>query len=882
MRSYTLLICIFYFTQFAIAQQIKGTVIDVSGDTIPKATLLLKKAKNSGVISEFLITDSNGVFNYTLKKQYGSILYIEAKALNYEAIVDSVVNPDPSKVYQFNFALFPKANKLEEVIISERKKFTIKKDTVVFNVDKYKDGTERMVEDVIKKLPGVEVGDNGRISYKGKEVSAVNLDGDDLFGSKYTIGTKNISIDMVDQIEAIENYSKNPLLKDIENSDRVALNLKLKKNRADYSGTADLGYGYGDKSYSDSDITLLGVSASLKSFGQLSLSNTGNYDMLTRSSGSIVAIENENEDDIYSTTLINNAPINSVLGYKRSRVDEQLYGTYNVLYKFSNRAKLKSNIVYLKDNVFQQELYQNDFFFNDEQFSYTDITEICQKPQAKGLDIKFTYNVSKNSLLEIDAVLSKNQIASTANFIRDLSDNTVTGLDTEDFMLKHKINYTYRINKTTAVQFISLYAKNDVPQRFSTFGNFFTEQEEPNSYDQFTSFMKESFQNRVVLLGRKKSIKYAIATGISIDNNPFTSFLNENDTQIEGIDNDFNYERKEYFSIPSLTYTKRDIEVKPSVSFSYITQQLNYDTSSNDNLIKNDWFIQPVLDLEYKINPVSTIGFRGSYELNTPDEQFLIRNRVIIDNRTAINSIPSLLPQKKQQYSFNYRLSNLYRNIELFASVGYNRNENIFLSDLNVNTNYTGVTYFQSPTALNAYILSLSAERYLRFIQTTVKLSSLYSISEFQNVISGNSRDGESNFWNNTIFAKTAFRIPFNFENYTTFSLNSYFIDGQEVNSNKGFKNSLKAIFKPVKGWVGTITYDYFKPNTESKEDFSFIDFEIRHKPKKIKWISGRLTGRNLLNNRVFSQVQNSDFSTTIYQSNLIPRYVMLSLDLSF
>src|SRR5690606_27441794 len=102
-----------------------------------------------------------------------------------------------------------------------------KKDTVVFNINSYKDGTERKIEDVLRKLPGIEINElSGIIKYKGKSIETVMLEGDDLFGSNYTLGTKNINADMVTEVEAIENYSENALLKGIEHSEKVALNLK--------------------------------------------------------------------------------------------------------------------------------------------------------------------------------------------------------------------------------------------------------------------------------------------------------------------------------------------------------------------------------------------------------------------------------------------------------------------------------------------------------------------------------------------------------------------------------------------------------------------------------------------------------------------------------
>lgn len=883
LKLYNRFILILLISFSVNAQQIKGDIKSYSGEVVPSASVLFKKDKNAANISEFFISDINGIMNYSLKKEYDNIIYLEINALNYEKAIDSIVNPDRSKTYNFSITLYPKTTQLEEVIISERKKFNLKKDTVVFNVEKYKDGTERKVEDVLNKLPGVEVAPNGKVSYKGKPVAAVNLDGDDLFGSKYTIGTKNISIDMVDQIEAIENYSKNPLLKDIENSNAVALNLKLKKNRTDYSGTADVGYGYGDKSYADITTTLIGVSSQLKSFGTLSYSNTGNYSLFDDVTGNVFADAENDQSGITGKQIINISPIQNTLGVKRSKIDDNYEGSYNVLYKLSKNAKVKANINYLTDEVFKEESFQNSFFTNTDSFSYTDINRIIQKSGAKGLDLEFTINTTKKSLLELKFSLNKNDQHIGNDFIRNQDDLTRTSLKSEDFLLNNYLKYTYKINKVNAVQFVSSYSANDIPQNFNTVGNFFSDQNIVNQYDQFSEFKKETFSNRLVLLGRKGIVKYALTAGLDHENNRYQSALLENSILLQDFQNDFIYQKSNYFSSLSGSLDNKLWKIEPSVFARYVDQNVqdNFDETLNQR--RGFFFLEPSLRVTYTINRVSKLNLSGSYEQSLPEENYLFSNGVLIDNWTIVKNQRSLDLQKSQNYNIGYRLDDLYHNIELTAIVGYSTKENSFLSNLEITPNYTELTYFQSPVNLDNWYMSGSIERYFRFMQTTWKFSSQYNKSEFKNFVNqSNIRDGEYTNYTGEIFAKTAFRIPLNFENFFTYSNTDFAIDGQNSNTNTAIKNSFKTIIRPTKGWLFTITYDYFKPDLERSQDFSFLDFSLKYKPKNIKWISGRFIGKNLFDNRVFEQIENSDFSTTVYQSNLIPRYFLLSIDLSF
>ncbi|MGY0408778.1 MAG: hypothetical protein ACWIPJ_10565, partial [Polaribacter sp.] len=228
-----------FLTLTITGQTIKGVIKDTYGANIPRANVFFKKEKQATIFQEFTLA-KNGYFEYVLKKKYDS-LYVTIQALGYKKEVLLLKNLN-LKTINLEFKLIRKTTVLDEVIVASKKKsFSIKKDTITFNVDRYADGSERKIEEVIKKLPGIQVSESGEIKYKGKPVETVTLDGDNLFDSNYTVGTKNISADMVEQIEAIDNYSENSLLKGIEQGGKVSLNLKLKKGKTDFSGNFDMG-----------------------------------------------------------------------------------------------------------------------------------------------------------------------------------------------------------------------------------------------------------------------------------------------------------------------------------------------------------------------------------------------------------------------------------------------------------------------------------------------------------------------------------------------------------------------------------------------------------------------------------------------------------------
>lgn len=251
-----------------------------------------------------------------------------------------IPNEDPKKgtTYNIDFTLSKERVKvLKEVVITSNKKpFIIKQDTVKYNVSTYRDGSERKIEDIIKKMPGIEVNEkSGEIKYKGKSIENGQLEGDDLFGSNYALGTKNISVDMVEQVQAIENYSAYPLLKGIENGDKVALNLKLKKGKMDFSGNADYGSGF----FSDNEqaynigTNILGISKNYKSFGTLSYNNVGTNDTLFDYFGFNFSTEQVKERNFFAKKLIPETIFTTPLYDNRANINNSIFGNYNSIFK---------------------------------------------------------------------------------------------------------------------------------------------------------------------------------------------------------------------------------------------------------------------------------------------------------------------------------------------------------------------------------------------------------------------------------------------------------------------------------------------------------------------------------------------------------------------
>ncbi|MEM6378939.1 MAG: carboxypeptidase-like regulatory domain-containing protein, partial [Bacteroidota bacterium] len=229
MKYFLLLIMLLMTHATIFAQQglLKVYVQDTKVQAVPYANVLLLDAQQQ--VIAFAISDDNGRAEIEVQLPTPN-LWLTGSLMGYASDTIQIQNGVPPK--EVILTMRVSAFELQEVQVKDyRLPYKIDGDTTTYAADKYTQGHERNVEALIKKMPGVEVSKNGQIKYKGKTVSKVLLEDDAIFGSRYAIATKSMRADVVDEIQFIDHYLENQLLKGVEDSDELVMNIKVKEER---------------------------------------------------------------------------------------------------------------------------------------------------------------------------------------------------------------------------------------------------------------------------------------------------------------------------------------------------------------------------------------------------------------------------------------------------------------------------------------------------------------------------------------------------------------------------------------------------------------------------------------------------------------------------
>lgn len=874
--KYIYSILFFFSYNLFFTQIITGSVKESVSKGNIFANIIIKNADKQDDISEFTIA-RNGNYKINLSGAYKKII-IEASSLGYNNVTQTIENPQKGTTYNIDFILLKEQiNDIKEVIITSTKKpFVIKEDTVKYNVLAYRDGSERKIEDIIKKLPGIEINEkSGEIKYKGKSIETVQLEGDDLFGSNYSLGTKNINVDMVEQVQAIENYSANPLLKGIENGDKVALNLKLKKGKMDFSGNIDYGSGF----YSDNKqaynigTNILGISKNYKSFGTLSYNNVGVNNTPFDYFGFNLSNEQLKERNFLAKKLIPESIFTSSLDDSRANINNSIFGNYNSIFKIGKKASLKTNLYYIQDKILQSQFSQNNITTEENSFTTSDLYKTKKKPVLYRGDIELKVNTSKKSLLEYKVKVSQENINTISSVLQNNTIPFETKLHSESFLLRQDLTYTQKISDKKALQIQIFQSYNRSPQDLSI-SPFFQVDSLTNFNTQFSRFTKKTFSAQSTLLGSTPKTKYALSVGIDIEKNPFISYLNDNSDN--NFYNNFYYDKNSFWFKGAYHLQYGNLKISPSFSANFLNQDLN-----NISEKRSDFLIEPELALKYKLGESSSLFSSVSFTQKSFSEEYFFIKPLFITPRNIINSTPSLEIKKSLSYNLYYSINDLYRQLQLRLGFLYNKDNGSYFSNFNISENSTTLNYFYLPKSNESMTFNFLVQKYLPIIESTVRLSSDLSISNYKNIV--NNSDLRNNKFQNLtseLFFKTAFDIKINFENQFKFFQSISKSEGSEQFQNKSIQNTFKIILKPSKKWFVLLSSDYYIPTLDKKDKYIFLDASIRFTPNKIYEVN--FYAKNILNKKMFSQIETSDYSTTIFQSNLIQRYYMLNVNYNF
>ena len=258
----------FHLSGFA-QKVIQGHIKERDGKPIENVNVVALNQIGDDIIA-YAISNENGDFKLTIMSNKDSVR-LEASCLGFEKIVKSI---NLKNSQYFSFVLIHSTRNLKEIIVRPQPIIVIG-DTISYDAKLFSDRSDRVILDVIKKIPGIKVTENGQILYNNKPINKFYIEGKDLLEDRYNIATNNLPLEIVYQIQVLQNHQPIQLLNGIEKSDHAAINIKLNKDaKLRLIGNGHIGIGPVPL-ISDDKVSLMEFSKTLQYINTASYNNTG-------------------------------------------------------------------------------------------------------------------------------------------------------------------------------------------------------------------------------------------------------------------------------------------------------------------------------------------------------------------------------------------------------------------------------------------------------------------------------------------------------------------------------------------------------------------------------------------------------------------------------
>ncbi|MBN9379157.1 MAG: outer membrane beta-barrel protein [Chitinophagaceae bacterium] len=233
------------FSQGKIKGSLKGAVVDTVGGTqaLSNATVALMPAKGDSTDTDFIITDKKGTFAF--KGLDSGTYHLEISYQGYDPIRRTIVISATSPDHDLAILYMQRSNDMMQAVVVQRPPISIKKDTVEYNAGMFATKPNAVAEDLLKKMPGIQVDKSGTVTAQGETVQRVMVNGKRFFSDDPKMATRNLPPEIIDKIQVFDDLSDQSKFTGFDDGNRVkTINIVTKKDkRQGYFGKLAAGAG---------------------------------------------------------------------------------------------------------------------------------------------------------------------------------------------------------------------------------------------------------------------------------------------------------------------------------------------------------------------------------------------------------------------------------------------------------------------------------------------------------------------------------------------------------------------------------------------------------------------------------------------------------------
>jgi hypothetical protein len=741
MHKLAMVFFLFFLLQtvvFAQNRVITGAIKDSGGQAIPYANISLKNNQDVALI----YVHSNEQGNYKLEIQddrNAEELFIEVSYIGFKTVRQVC---QKGKDY-YDFTLAEEPINLQEIKVRKRPQIVNQKDTLSYAVNAFSHHEDRSIGDVIARLPGISVAENGQISFNGKAIENLLIHGDDLLDGRYGLATKSINKDMIKRIDVITHFQPIQVLKKRVLTNNVALNLVLKdENSLKLAGQVTVGGGL-PRQYLG-DVALMVFNKKLKFLNAIKANNIGidlqdDFAQLGNA-GMVSATDRPNAKHLLTIGTTGNPDLPKNSFYLNN---SQLLNLNNLL-NLKSDWQLKSNFqAFIDKNSSYSSNNLVNYLPNDTIY-YKEAQTLQNRPNAVIAAINLMTN--KESLFfnnRFSFSIDRNTMESNLDF----NGNSIyQSLNRKNVNFSNDLNYIPLLKQSKNVldfRWTINFSKN--PQSL-----FVTPGLNPDIVNQSIPFISSTQNFAAPLFNQNLKASYRIHNNDIIQQNYQVGLYNERQelnsvlylkqqNQVSSVYNgDFGNQlkwRNDKINANAIYSINRE-KWRTTLELPLYFQNINYH-QADYNLAESyrKTFLNPKISLTLNLNPEDYISI--NYELNNEfgDITNIYRGNILTNYRTLQANNAPLQAYQVNTVASGYNFKRSIIMLFAAASFSYNRiiANTIASSELANNIQHSILLPYRN--VQDSYRVNVDFSKYLLAINTTVSLNTVLSRSYFEQLI---------------------------------------------------------------------------------------------------------------------------------------------------
>ena len=865
--------------------KLEGIVKDSLKAPLESASLVAIDQKTNNLES-YVLTDINGKYKLNLKNNSNykiQVSYIGLRTIN-ETLDTKEADILKDFVLRSDIAL-------DEVIV--KMPVVVRGDTLIYDADSFKNGSERKLEDIIDKLPGVEINESGQIEVEGKVVNKLMVNGKDFFDGDTKIGTKNIPSSAVDKIQVLRNYAEVGQLSGVRNNqNNFAINIKLKQGKESFwfgNVTAGAGDSPDEKLYLVQPKLFyynpkysINFISDLNNIGEVALSRRdirgfgGGFNAPSRQSGT-------------SINLGDNS-LNFLTNQRNALKIENKLATMNFSYSPKKSLDLSGFLIYnnsrILSNEFNRIQYTNpDLGIPDEATEQSN-TELSNQGLLK---LSASYKPNGMNQVDYDILARISNDSQTKNNFSSILGNTDQLDEVTPFSINQNLSYYYTLDENNIFAFAAQnLIKNENPFYNAVLEN---NSDELDPFDSTASALgldtsRENYnlsQNKKILsnqldakldyyhiINPKSNINLTLGTLLSrqeFNSNIFQFLTSGSDLQPiplfnNGLaKNDIEYTFTDVYLGAHYRFKTGIFTFTPGFSVhAYGNKNIQFGETVSDKFLK----VLPDFETRIQLKKGESLTFNYNMRNQFTDVTRLARGLVFNDYNSLQYGEPDLQNALSHNLSLLYSSFNLFNYTNVFARASYSNN----IDQIRGLTNFENVirtsTFFNSNFADENFNIFGRIQR--TFGKVRASLNTNFNYSKINQFIQDRQSLNERFTQTFTPGIRTNFKVAPNISLRYRYSITNN-IQGSRETKFITKVPSLEFDAFIVEKFTFKTNYSLTTQDQVDGESESFQIWEATlsyRKNKDAKW-EYELKGTNLLN--VNSQVRNNANNISVFNS---------------